>query len=294
MVSVAFALVGQAAAHRAKAVGASHRLPWVCYDFVAADWPLTPLENAVARSTGRGRVPKAAHRAQPAAGAVSRGSHATDPRSVLGSGLVLFNLAVYAAIALATAPCVVRRLARLGHARWRRPILRAPFHLRLRQDLVAAQGRTPAAPPRRCGTCAAAGRRPARPPCAARVRTGSLMPLMCSAMPRSASSLRSCPNTSTPVASTRLIGWANRQTWRTSRMRRQVLDDGALEGAGRGEIQFVVHAQRIELRRQRRQLPQMPVAQAAVRVQAHFDDARVQPVVQEVARPISTPVSTPQ
>jgi hypothetical protein len=65
----------------------------------------------------------------------------------------------------------------------------------------------------------------------------------------------------------------------------QVLGHGALERAGGRKVQLVVHAQRIQVRRQRRQLPQVAVAQAAVRVQAHLDDARVQPQVQKVRQP---------
>ena len=42
------------------------------------------------------------------------------------------------------------------------------------------------------------------------------MPLMCSVMPRSASEVRICVKPSTPVTSMRLIGCANKQTWRVS------------------------------------------------------------------------------
>ena len=56
-----------------------------------------------------------------------------------------------------------------------------------------------------------------------------------------------------------------------------MFDDGAFEIAGRGKVQFGVHAQRVEVRRQRRQAPEVAVAQAAVGVQADFDDARMQP-----------------
>ena len=69
----------------------------------------------------------------------------------------------------------------------------------------------------------------------------------------------------------------------------EVAADVALQCAGRGEVQFGIHTQRIQSGCQRRQVPQVAVAHAAVGVQAHFDDARVQPLVQKMPQPQQQP-----
>ena len=58
----------------------------------------------------------------------------------------------------------------------------------------------------------------------------------------------------------------------------------ALKAVGGGEIERSVHAQRAEVGRQRRQQPQVAVAQAAIGMQADLDDAGVQPQVQKVRK----------
>jgi hypothetical protein len=63
-----------------------------------------------------------------------------------------------------------------------------------------------------------------------------------------------------------------------------VVHHTAFQRAGRGKVEFGIHAQGQQMGRQRGQLPEVPVAQAAVGVQAHLDDARVQALVQKVAQ----------
>ena len=61
----------------------------------------------------------------------------------------------------------------------------------------------------------------------------------------------------------------------------QIVRHCALELVGCGEIQGGIQAQGIGIRRQGRQLPQIPVSKAAIRVQAHLDDAGVQVLIEK-------------
>ena len=56
------------------------------------------------------------------------------------------------------------------------------------------------------------------------------------------------------------------------------------ETTARRKVQFSIHPDRIQMRCQWRQVPQVAVTKTAVRVQAHFNDARMQAVVHEMAQ----------
>ena len=59
----------------------------------------------------------------------------------------------------------------------------------------------------------------------------------------------------------------------------ELLHHRAFEGAGGGKVELGIHAQGVKVWCQGGQLPQVAVAQAAIGVQTHFNDARVQTCV---------------
>jgi hypothetical protein len=93
------------------------------------------------------------------------------------------------------------------------------------------------------------------------------MPLMCSVMPRRPAACAAAEHLH--AGGVDAVDRLREQAHVAHvRMRRDVFDDVALHRGGGGEVQLRIHAQCIQVRRQRRQLPQVPVAQAAVGIAA--------------------------